>query len=105
MDEPFGSLDAQTRMMMQELLLGVWETLHKTVIFVTHDIDEAILLADRLLILTALPARLKKEVRVNLPRPRGYHLIVSRAFIELKEEVMGLIREETIKAMRLRERI
>ncbi len=102
MDEPFGSLDAQTRLMMQELLLKIWEEAHKTVIFVTHDIDEAILLADRLLILTARPGSVKREIQVTLPRPRTYNILLSPDFIKIKEEVMELIREETIKALNLK---
>jgi len=101
MDEPFGSLDAQTRMMMQELLLDIWEKYHKTVIFVTHDVDEAIFLADRILVLTTRPGQVKKEILVNLPRPRNYNIMVSHSFIKIKEEVMKLIREETIKAINL----
>jgi ABC-type nitrate/sulfonate/bicarbonate transport system ATPase subunit len=101
MDEPFGSLDAQTRMMMQEQLLTIWEERHKTVIFVTHDIDEAILLADRLLVLTAGPARVKKEIKIPLERPRSVKMMISRQFVELKEETMDLIREETMKAMKI----
>lgn len=103
MDEPFGSLDAQTRMIMQELLLKIWEEFHKTVIFVTHDIEEAILLADRLLVLTARPGKVKKDIRVTLQRPRDYKLMCSGPFIEIREEVMELIREETIKAMSLKD--
>ncbi len=99
MDEPFGSLDAQTRMMMQELLMLLWENLKNTVIFVTHDVDEAILLSDRLLVLTASPATVKKEIFVNLPRPRTYKTMLTSDFIKIKEEVISLIREETIKAM------
>jgi NitT/TauT family transport system ATP-binding protein len=99
MDEPFGSLDAQTRIMMQELLLGIWETLHKTIVFVTHDIDEAILLADRLLILTARPGQVRESITVNLPRPRTFEAITSSIFIEVKRAVTQMIREETIKAV------
>lgn len=95
MDEPFGSLDAQTRLTMQELLLGIWDRSHKTVVFVTHDVDEAILLADRILILTARPARVKEEIRVSLPRPRTYQLVTSRQFVDIKQRALQLIREES----------
>jgi NitT/TauT family transport system ATP-binding protein len=98
MDEPFGSLDAQTRIMMEELLLGIWERLRKTIVFVTHDIDEAILLADRILVLTASPGRVKKEICVALPRPRDYGITLTRRFAAIKKEIMGLIREEAIQA-------
>ena len=95
MDEPFGSLDAQTRLTMQELLLGIWDRSHKTVVFVTHDVDEAILLADRILVLTARPARVKEEIRVSLPRPRTYQLVTSRQFVDIKQRALQLIREES----------
>ncbi len=71
MDEPFGALDAQTRLLMQELLLQIWEEDRTTVLFVTHDVEEAILLSDRIYVMTARPGRLKAEVTVDLPRPRS----------------------------------
>lgn len=97
MDEPFGALDAQTRSLMQELLLRVWEQTHKTVLFVTHDIEEAILLADRIYVMTARPGRIKHEVRVPLPRPRTVAVLDSEGFIRLRREVHQSIREETLK--------
>ena len=100
MDEPFGSLDAQTRSMMQELLLDVWERTKKTIIFVTHDVDEAIFLADRIIVLTARPAQVKEEIRIVLPRPRSYEIVISPAYVEIKRRVLELIREETLSAMR-----
>ena len=72
MDEPFGSLDAQTRMLMQELLLQVWERHHQTVLFITHDIEEALLLADRVCVMTARPGRIKKNIDVRHP-PAASH--------------------------------
>ena len=71
MDEPFGALDAQTRLAMQQLLLDVWQTLGTTVLFVTHDIDEAVLLADRICIMSARPGKITREIAVKLPRPRS----------------------------------
>jgi len=71
MDEPFGSLDAQTRVLMQDELLRVWEAERRTVLFVTHDLPEAISLADRVIVMTARPARIKMQYRVDLPRPRS----------------------------------
>src|SRR6058998_931385 len=71
MDEPFGSLDAQTRETMQEELTGIWERTRKTIFFVTHDIDEAVYLGDRVVVLSARPARLREELAIDLPRPRG----------------------------------
>lgn len=99
MDEPFGSLDAQTRMVMQELLLKIFREESKTVVFVTHDIDEGILLSDTLFVLTALPGRIKATIEVDLPRPRDHTVFTSPKFVEVKKQVMELIREETMKAM------
>lgn len=99
MDEPFGSLDAQTRLVMQELLLKIFREESKTVVFVTHDIDEGILLSDTLFILTALPGQIKKSIDVPLPRPRDHTVFTSPRFIEIKQQIMELIREETMKAM------
>ncbi len=99
MDEPFGALDAQTRGLMQELLLRVWEDHKTTILFVTHDIDEAIFLADRVYVMTARPGRIKEEVPVPLPRPRDYHTMTTPDFIAIKRRVMDLIREESLKAM------
>jgi NitT/TauT family transport system ATP-binding protein len=99
MDEPFGSLDAQTRLMMQESLLDIWQRTKKTIVFVTHDVDEAIFLADRIYVLTARPARIKKEITVNLPRPRSFDIVTSTEYTNLKKNVLGLIREETLKAI------
>ena len=98
MDEPFGSLDAQTRSVMQELLLSVWERHQQTVLFVTHDIEEALLLADTVSVMTARPGRIKKRLVVELPRPRSIEVTTSPAFNDLKREVLALIREESLKA-------
>jgi NitT/TauT family transport system ATP-binding protein len=95
MDEPFGALDAQTRMVLQELLLRLWERERKTVLFVTHDIEEAILLADRIHVMTRRPGTIKATIPVDLPRPRAYESTVEAEFAELKAEVLRLIREET----------
>jgi NitT/TauT family transport system ATP-binding protein len=104
MDEPFGSLDAQTRAVMQELLLSVWERHKQTVLFVTHDIEEALLLADSVSVMTARPGRIKKRLTVELPRPRALEVTTSPFFNELKREVLALIREESVKAAVARER-
>ena len=95
MDEPFGSLDAQTRMLMQELLLQVWERHQQTVLFVTHDIEEALLLADRVCVMTARPGRIKKNIDVKIPRPRAIDVTTSPEFNALRREVLALIREES----------
>ena len=98
MDEPFGSLDAQTRSLMQELLLQVWERHHQTVLFITHDIEEALLLADRVCVMTARPGRIKKSIEVRIPRPRSIEVTTSPEFNALKREVLALIREESQRA-------
>ncbi len=98
MDEPFGALDSQTRQLMQELLLRIWEHAHKTVLFITHDIDEAILLADRVLVMTARPGRIKKEMRIDLPRPRDIALLTEPAFMAYKREVLELLHAEALRA-------
>ena len=98
MDEPFGALDAQTRSVMQELLLAVWERHHQAVLFVTHDIEEALLLADRVCVMTARPGRIKKSIAVGLPRPRALEITASPEFNALRLEVLALIREESQRA-------
>ncbi len=105
MDEPFGALDSQTRQLMQELLLRIWEHAHKTVLFITHDIDEAILLADRVLVMTARPGRIKKELAIGLPRPRDISLLTVPAFMAYKREVLGLLHEEAVRAERSRSEV
>ena len=94
MDEPFGSLDAQTRETMQEELTGIWERTGKTVFFVTHDIDEAVYLGDRVVVLSARPARIREEVTIALPRPRTVAVRKSMAFLECRNRIWDLIREE-----------
>jgi ABC-type nitrate/sulfonate/bicarbonate transport system ATPase subunit len=98
MDEPFGSLDAQTRTLMQELLLALWERRHQTVLFITHDIEEAVLLADRVCVMTARPGRIKKSIEVRMPRPRSIELTTSPEFNTLRREVLELIRQESLRA-------
>ena len=100
MDEPFGALDAMTREIMQELLLRVWEEEQKTVLFVTHDLEEAILLSDVLCIMTARPGELKREMPIPLARPRRYSMVTSEVFVRIKAETLELIREESRRAMR-----
>jgi NitT/TauT family transport system ATP-binding protein len=98
MDEPFGSLDAQTRTMMQEVLLGIWEELHTTVLFVTHDIEEAIFLADRVVVMSAGPGRIIDEIAVPIPRPRHPDVGYTPEFVRLKRHCAGLIRTESLRA-------
>lgn len=92
MDEPFGALDAQTRLTMQELLLSVWSKLRTTVLFVTHDIDEAILLADTIYVMTARPGRIHTRIDVPIDRPRTIEDTTTKAFNELKREILKQIR-------------
>jgi ABC-type nitrate/sulfonate/bicarbonate transport system ATPase subunit len=99
MDEPFGALDAQTRGLMQELLLGVWEKHRITVLFITHDVDEAIFLSDRVYVMTARPGRIKAELPITLPRPRDYEMQTAPEFVEIKRQIMALIREESLRTI------
>jgi ABC-type nitrate/sulfonate/bicarbonate transport system ATPase subunit len=94
MDEPFGALDHQTRELMQELLLGIWEEQKKTVLFVTHDIDEAVFMGSRVVVMSARPGRIKLDRRVELPHPRHYSVKTAAAFIELKAELTEQVRVE-----------
>ncbi|NLO21761.1 MAG: ABC transporter ATP-binding protein [Syntrophomonadaceae bacterium] len=98
MDEPFGALDAQTRVVMQELLLQVWEEDQKTILFITHDIDEAIFLADTIYIMTRQPGTIKKIMQVPLNRPRDHSFIITPEFIRMKKEILELIWEESKQA-------
>ncbi|EAX46835.1 ABC transporter related [Thermosinus carboxydivorans Nor1] len=97
MDEPFGALDAQTRTVMQELLVDVWEESHKTILFVTHDVDEAVFLGDTIYVMTARPGKIKERIEVPLPRPRTFDVKLSPVFLEIKRQVLELIREESWK--------
>jgi sulfonate transport system ATP-binding protein len=99
MDEPFAALDAQTRLTMQELLLGVWQEVRTTVLFVTHDIDEALFLADRVVVMTARPGTVRDVVDVDLPRPRAPEVTTTGEFAALKARVFGQVREESRRAM------
>ena len=98
LDEPFGALDNQTRALMQELLLGIWERERKTVIFVTHDIEEAVFLASRVVVMSARPGRIKAEVAVDLPHPRHYTVKTTPEFSALKARLTDEIRVEALAA-------
>ena len=99
MDEPFGALDAQTRLAMQELLLGVWREVRTTVLFVTHDIDEALFLADRVAVMTTRPGQVRDVLEVKLARPRAAEVIATPAFMALKARVLAQVREESGRAL------
>jgi NitT/TauT family transport system ATP-binding protein len=99
MDEPFGALDAQTRMVMQELVLKLWEQDRKTVLFITHDIDEALLLADTIHVMTARPGTVKQTIPNTLARPRNYDVVASKEFVAMKKKTLDLIRTETATAV------
>jgi NitT/TauT family transport system ATP-binding protein len=99
LDEPFGALDNQTRTLMQELLLGIWERDQKTVLFVTHDIEEAIFLGSRVIVMSARPGRIKAEIPIDLPHPRSYKIKTTPKFVALKERLVEEIRAEALKVV------
>jgi NitT/TauT family transport system ATP-binding protein len=98
MDEPFGALDAQTRELMQEELNAIWQQDQRTVLFVTHDIDEAIYLSDRVIVFTARPGRIKDEIRIELPRPRRIEVKKSADYFAYRGRIWDSLREEVLKA-------
>jgi NitT/TauT family transport system ATP-binding protein len=98
LDEPFGALDNQTRGLMQELLLGIWEREQKTVVFVTHDIEEAVFMASRVVTMTARPGRIKSITPVDIPHPRHYSVKASPEFSQLRLKLTEEIRAEAIQA-------
>ena len=93
MDEPFGALDAQTRESMQEEVTRLWERTRKTIVFVTHDIEEAVFLGDRVVVLSARPGRIREEVKIELPRPRSLEIKKSAQCHEYRNHIWDLIRE------------
>lgn len=98
MDEPFGALDSQTRLMMQEGLLKLWQDFRTTVLFVTHDVDEAVYLADRVLVMSAGPGRVINDLRIGLPRPRTGDDMTSDAFVSARKACLDDIRRESLRA-------
>jgi NitT/TauT family transport system ATP-binding protein len=99
MDEPLGSLDEQTKMLVQDDLLKLWEEAHKTVIFITHDLDEAIVLGDRVAVMSRRPGRIKDLIEVPLPRPRNALELRNNAdFIEVRKRIWAALREEVLQA-------
>jgi NitT/TauT family transport system ATP-binding protein len=99
MDEPFGALDTQTRVVMQEILTNIWQQFRISVLFITHDIEESIFLSDRIYVMTARPGRIKAEIKVPLPRPRTAEMTSTPEFLNLVQQLKGLIREESLAAM------
>jgi NitT/TauT family transport system ATP-binding protein len=99
MDEPFGALDSQTRVVMQQILTNMWQRMRLSVLFITHDIEEAIFLSDRVYVMTARPGRIKAEIEIPLPRPRTAEMMSSVAFTQVLHKLRNLIREESLAAM------
>ena len=98
LDEPFGALDAMTRAVMQEWLLGIWEADHRTILFITHDIEEAIFLSDRVVMMSARPGRIKGQVDIRLDRPRHHGIVTAPEFTRLKKEILDQMYEESLIA-------
>ncbi len=98
LDEPFGALDALTRAIMQRWLLDLWQHNSRTILFITHDVDEAIYLGDRVLVMTARPGKVKLEQKVDLPRPRPPEIVTSTVFVRLKRTLLEAIEEESMKS-------
>jgi NitT/TauT family transport system ATP-binding protein len=99
MDEPFGALDSQTRVVMQQILTNIWQRFRLSVLFITHDIEEAIFLSDRVYVMTSRPGRIKAELEIPLPRPRTASMMSSDAFLQTLHKLRNLIREESLAAM------
>ena len=104
LDEPFRALDSMTKSIMHEYLLEVYDLTQKTIFFITHDLEESIFLADRVLIMTTRPGKIKTVIDVDIPRPRDFRILASDHFMDLKEQAVAAIREETLKAFEAGER-
>jgi NitT/TauT family transport system ATP-binding protein len=104
LDEPFRALDALTKSVVQEFLLELYDQIPKTIFFITHDIEEAIFLADRVVVMTTRPGRVLKVMEVNIERPRDYHVLTSQRFLQLEGEVREAIHDEARKAFEAGER-
>ncbi|PZW48396.1 ABC-type nitrate/sulfonate/bicarbonate transport system ATPase subunit [Humitalea rosea] len=104
LDEPFGALDALTRSLMQRWLLDIWSRYRRTIVFITHDIDEAIFLADRVLVMGARPGRIRMDRAIDLPRPRAAALITAPEFTAIKRELLEVLEEESLKTFQAGQR-
>jgi len=100
MDEPFSALDAQTRQLMQEELLGIWERTRQTIVYVTHNIHEAVYMADRVVVLSRRPGRVLAEVKIELERPRAERMMGEASFLTAVERIWSLIRDQAAEALR-----
>lgn len=98
MDEPFGALDSQTRGLMQELLTRIWSDTHKQVLFITHDIEEAVFVGERVYVMSARPGRIKEAIDVDLPYPRSVETLSSPALVQARQRILNSIREEVLAA-------
>ncbi len=98
MDEPFGALDPQTRVLMQEMLLQIWERDSRTVLFITHDVEEALFLGSRVVVMSSRPGRVLEDIRADLPRPRDFSVLKEPEFVRVKADLFALVREQTIAA-------
>ena len=104
LDEPFRGIDALTKIVTQNALLELYDMSQKTVLFITHDLEEAIYLADRVLVMTTRPGRVKQSMFVNLPRPRRLEMLASPELLRLKDEAVEAVHEEAVKAFAAGER-
>jgi ABC-type nitrate/sulfonate/bicarbonate transport system ATPase subunit len=98
LDEPLGALDAQTRLIMQEWLLEIWSEQKKTVLFITHDVDEAVFLSDRVCVMSARPGRIINDLKIGLPRPRTAEIRTSPAYFDIRSALLRDIHCESLKA-------
>lgn len=104
LDEPFRALDSLSKSLMHEYLLEVFDITKKTIFFITHDLEEAIFLADRVMIMSTRPGRTKAMIEVDIPRPRDFRVLVTDRFVDLKEQAVAAVREEALKAFQAGER-
>lgn len=102
LDEPFAALDAMTRQILQEQLLQIYEKYRKTILFITHSIDEALLLASRIIVMTARPGKIAKEIINDLPYPRNIDVQLSRDYMKLKRIIWSIVQDEVMKSMEIK---